>query len=151
MSEKKRREVLLLSSGVLALSGCSALNSSENLHQIELNSDSDDDHTVSVEVLDADGETLFDQSFDLPTEMMNEGIEPFAGDPAEIVVQIDDAEPLRSEWPEYPTELRANETPQTYSGEGCRSTSGETVTGVWIIVIDPSHVGLEPTCETVRR
>lgn len=101
-------------------------------------------------MLNADGEVLFDQSFELASEMMNEGIEPFAGEPAEIVVQIDDAEPLRSEWPEHPTRLRANQTPQTYTGEGCRSTPGGTVTGVWIIVIDPTHVGLEPSCETVR-
>ena len=132
------------------LTGCAALTGSESLYQVELNSNSESDHTIHVDVLDADGTALFDRSFDLPSNMSNEGIDPFSGDPAEIVVRIDDAEPLRSEWPQHPTRLRANETPRTYVGEGCGSRPGDaTVTGVFIFVVDPTWVGLEPTCSTV--
>ena len=131
------------------LTGCAALTGSESLWQVELNSNSESDHTLRVEVLDADGAALFDRSFDLPSHVANEGIDPFSGDPAEIVVQVDDAEPLRSEWPEHPIRLRANESPRTYVGDGCRMTPGESVTGVLIYVVDPTWVGLEPTCNTV--
>lgn len=132
------------------LAGCATLTGSESLSQVELNSNSESDHTIHVTVLADDGTALFDRSFDLPSNMSNEGIDPFSGDPAEIVVQIDDAEPLRSEWPEHPTRLRANETPRTYVGEGCGSRPGDaTVTGVLIFVVDSTWVGLKPTCNTV--
>lgn len=149
MRTKTRREAILLTSGMVALGGCSALGGSETLNQVELNSDSDENHTVSVEVLGGDGEMLFSQSFELPAQMAKEDIEPFSGEPAEVVVRIDEAEPLQSEWPQFLTELRPNETPETL-GEGCGQTPGESVTGVSIIVIDPARVRLDPTCSAPR-
>jgi len=150
MGQYPRRKLLVLAASSTSLfAGCTLPTRSEDLHQIRLNN-TDKEWQIQVRVRDENGETLFNEEYDLEANMRKEGIDPFAGEPAEIVIKMNDGNPITADWPESVIEIRGNSSPK-FDQPGCNSRQNQTVSGVYIHIAGQDHVFLEPTCDTPRR
>lgn len=148
MPSMDRRTLLAIGGSALpTLAGCTALSSSENLHQIEVQNSSHRFRKFSVSITDEEDSILYEETFTLDAQMMEEDTEPFSGTPAQITITVDGAAPIEADWPAWTTEIR-NGSETQHVAEGCGATSGETVTGVFVYIESPEHVVLQPTCGT---
>jgi hypothetical protein len=149
MPVTNRRELLLLAgSAVAAVAGCSTLVGSDSLRQVEVQNFSRQHRQFRITVSNDDGTTLYDETFSLDGRMVGGGTQPFSGTPARITITVDGETPIETDWPTRRTEIRNGSA--YHVEDGCGSIEGETITGVFVYVIDPDRVSLRPTCATVR-
>lgn len=91
---------LLPAAATLSVAGCVDGDDDRRLgHYVDVLNYTDEPLTLSVSVRDGDGETLFEQTYDIEGEHGDETNRPFAGDPATVVVTPADGERRRLDWP----------------------------------------------------
>jgi len=94
------RRALLASAavtGVALLAGCSD-GGTDYAHFVTVYNYVDASHTVSITAEDDDGETVFDESYDMDGRSAREHV-TFDADPATATVVVDDGEPKSLDWP----------------------------------------------------
>ncbi|QOS12728.1 uncharacterized protein HfgLR_12995 [Haloferax gibbonsii] len=139
----------LITASTSSFVGCTALIESDPLHKVEMDNNTGEDIEAAVEVSDSENNVLFTHTFSMKAGNMDEGAEPFDGEPERISITVGEEESLTAPWPTRVTEVRVGERPEII-GEAVCTQGGQEPTGVLVRLSSPVHAVLGPTCGTFQ-
>ena len=131
-----RRNVLTTVGVALTASvgGCSALEDSERLaHYVDIFNYRDTNHTLKIQIENADGERLYTHEGTLEANTATEKTDVFTGSPDTITLRIDNMEPISRPWPDT----------------DCRGDGKVSAGGIDLYLEPEGDLLIQPECDTV--